>query len=183
VRRPRRRARLRESIFLHGDLQPGAGVLFARRLLCRHLQRLAGHNGLRYQRPPERRERKRRQLRPGLRTRTYDFCDANSAWACCTSTAPGYACPSGTRCASLEGGGFCCTTEQGCESNGGLCAGGRTCCNGLVCTDGWCRTPEFQCIPGGSACVLGSTECCGKLRCMSLGEGFRCLEPTPQQQQ
>jgi hypothetical protein len=31
--------------------------------------------------------------------------------------------------------------------------------------------------------VLGSTECCGKLRCMSLGEGFRCLEPTPQQQQ
>lgn len=108
---------------------------------------------------------------------------ANPDWTCCTSTAPSYLCPPDTRCAQLSGGGYCCTTATACKGLDDFCGDAGTCCNGLTCTDGRCRTQGFQCKSAGTACVLGSTDCCTGLRCMSLdGTSFMCMSSTPDQQ-
>lgn len=115
----------------------------------------------------------------GFASRHSGGCEtANPDWTCCSSTSPSFLCSPGSSCANLDGGGFCCTTAKGCVGYKGLCANGETCCNGLTCNNGYCQTGDFQCTPAGGKCVLGSTDCCSPLRCLSLGGGkdFMCVE-------
>lgn len=123
----------------------------------------------------------------GFASKLSNYCSsANPDWTCCTgSTSPSYLCPPGTQCAGLEGGGYCCTTQTGCSGNYGSCRNGEPCCRGLSCHDGMCRPDGFECTAAGQSCVLGSVDCCGTMRCISLGgtSTFICGDAPPEQQQ
>lgn len=126
------------------------------------------------------------QCDKGFAERHPGFCEsANPEWTCCSSTAPSLLCPPGTQCASLSGGGYCCTSATGCLGLDQFCGdGGSSCCNGLSCVNGRCKPEGFQCTAAGKWCAQGSTSCCPGLRCMSpAGGGFVCWSTDPDQQQ
>jgi hypothetical protein len=123
----------------------------------------------------------------GFAARHSGPCDtANPDFTCCTSGAPSFLCSPGSHCASLEGGGYCCTSAIEClPKDTAACGAGRPCCSGLTCRSGYCRSADFdkQCIQGGKTCVQGETNCCEGLVCRNFasngGSGSLCAPPDP----
>jgi hypothetical protein len=111
--------------------------------------------------------------------------DANPDWTCCTpASAPSFLCPPGTACAALDGGGFCCSSQQPCVGDFANCGQGQTCCSAFVCDGRQCHPPDFVCKGLAEPCALGELGCCEGLKCYSMdaGNSFQCWEdPGPTQ--
>ena len=79
---------------------------------------------------------------------------------------PGQACCSGNTCNST---GYSCRnathTCQACGLNGGLCCPGNTCGLNLVCTSGYCNSPQCSLGQANCTCVYNPSPCGANTYC------------------
>ena len=79
---------------------------------------------------------------------------------------PGQACCAGNTCNSTA---YSCRnathTCQACGLNGGLCCPGNTCGSNLVCTSGYCNSPQCSLGQANCTCVYNPSPCGANTYC------------------